>query len=297
MLTRLGAMLPLPVRGMWIGTFHGLCNRFLRAHWKLAGAAAGLPDPRHRRSAVGGQAHRQGDEARRGALRARSRSAWFIAGAKEDGLRPGDVEIRDEQSRTLAAVYQAYQDQCEREGRGRLCRAAAAHLRADARQPGAARALPAPLPAHPGRRVPGHQQAAVRLAEDVRRPGQRRRRRGDGGRRRRPEHLCLPRRAGRQHGVVRARVPRRPGDQARAQLPLVRPHPRQRQCADRAQLAPAGQEPAHRGRAGRAGAHLRVDQRLRRDAVADRGGAASCTATASRGATSRCCTAAMRRAG
>jgi DNA helicase II / ATP-dependent DNA helicase PcrA len=37
MLTRLGAMLPIPVRGMWIGTFHGLCNRFLRAHWKLAG--------------------------------------------------------------------------------------------------------------------------------------------------------------------------------------------------------------------------------------------------------------------
>ena len=26
-----------PVRGMWVGTFHGLCNRFLRTHWKLAG--------------------------------------------------------------------------------------------------------------------------------------------------------------------------------------------------------------------------------------------------------------------
>ena len=37
MLTRLAAMLPVNVRGMWIGTFHGLCNRFLRAHWKLAG--------------------------------------------------------------------------------------------------------------------------------------------------------------------------------------------------------------------------------------------------------------------
>ena len=36
MLTRLSAMLPVNVRGMWIGTFHGLCNRFLRAHWKLA---------------------------------------------------------------------------------------------------------------------------------------------------------------------------------------------------------------------------------------------------------------------
>src|SRR6188474_3958246 len=36
MMTRLGAMLPVNVRGMWIGTFHGLCNRFLRAHYKLA---------------------------------------------------------------------------------------------------------------------------------------------------------------------------------------------------------------------------------------------------------------------
>ena len=36
MMTRLSAMLPVNVRGMWIGTFHGLCNRMLRAHWKLA---------------------------------------------------------------------------------------------------------------------------------------------------------------------------------------------------------------------------------------------------------------------
>ena len=32
MLTRLSAMLPINTRGMWIGTFHGLCNRMLRAH-------------------------------------------------------------------------------------------------------------------------------------------------------------------------------------------------------------------------------------------------------------------------
>src|SRR5450759_2724874 len=37
MMTRLGAMLPLNVRGMWIGTFHGLCNRLLRAHYRDAG--------------------------------------------------------------------------------------------------------------------------------------------------------------------------------------------------------------------------------------------------------------------
>src|SRR3954470_4422111 len=35
MLTRLTAMLPINTRGMWVGTFHGLCNRFLRAHYKL----------------------------------------------------------------------------------------------------------------------------------------------------------------------------------------------------------------------------------------------------------------------
>src|SRR5574343_305821 len=36
MVHRLSAMLPVNVRGMWIGTFHGLCNRFLRAHYQLA---------------------------------------------------------------------------------------------------------------------------------------------------------------------------------------------------------------------------------------------------------------------
>ncbi|MGL4437075.1 MAG: UvrD-helicase domain-containing protein, partial [Giesbergeria sp.] len=39
MVARLTAMLPVNVRGMWIGTFHGLCNRLLRAHHQ----AAGLP--------------------------------------------------------------------------------------------------------------------------------------------------------------------------------------------------------------------------------------------------------------
>src|SRR6266849_1287557 len=36
MLTRLSAMLPINTRGMWIGTFHGLCNRLLRAHYRDA---------------------------------------------------------------------------------------------------------------------------------------------------------------------------------------------------------------------------------------------------------------------
>src|SRR5450759_5082873 len=37
MMSRLSAMLPISTRGMWIGTFHGLCNRLLRAHHRDAG--------------------------------------------------------------------------------------------------------------------------------------------------------------------------------------------------------------------------------------------------------------------
>ncbi|MBM3396447.1 MAG: DNA helicase II, partial [Betaproteobacteria bacterium] len=37
MLTRISALLPINTRGMWVGTFHGLCNRLLRAHFRDAG--------------------------------------------------------------------------------------------------------------------------------------------------------------------------------------------------------------------------------------------------------------------
>eukprot|EP01037_Dinobryon_pediforme_P048753 gene48753-biopygen21609 len=37
MLARLSAMMPINTRGMWVGTFHGLCNRLLRAHHRDAG--------------------------------------------------------------------------------------------------------------------------------------------------------------------------------------------------------------------------------------------------------------------
>src|SRR5207248_1910996 len=36
MLTRLAALTPINLRGMWVGTFHGLCNRMLRAHHRAA---------------------------------------------------------------------------------------------------------------------------------------------------------------------------------------------------------------------------------------------------------------------
>ena len=37
MVARVSALLPIDTRGLWIGTFHGLCNRMLRAHHRDAG--------------------------------------------------------------------------------------------------------------------------------------------------------------------------------------------------------------------------------------------------------------------
>ncbi len=115
MLTRLSGMLPLPVRGMWIGTFHGLCNRFLRAHWKLAGLPQGFQilDSGDQLSSVKRLVKAMNlDEERYPPKQV----TWFIAGSKEDGLRPGDVDVRDEQGRVMVQVYQAYEEQCRREG-------------------------------------------------------------------------------------------------------------------------------------------------------------------------------------
>lgn len=115
MLTRLGAMLPIPVRGMWVGTFHGLCNRFLRAHWKLANLPQGFQilDSSDQLSAVKRVIKAMNLDEERYVPK---QVTWFIAGSKDDGLRPKDVDVRDEQSRVMVQVYQAYEEQCQREG-------------------------------------------------------------------------------------------------------------------------------------------------------------------------------------
>src|SRR6218665_3859096 len=90
MQTRLSAMLPVNVRGMWIGTFHGLCNRFLRAHWKLAGLPQGFQilDSSDTVSAIKRVIKAMKLDEERYVPK---QVSWFIAGAKEDGKRPSDI--------------------------------------------------------------------------------------------------------------------------------------------------------------------------------------------------------------
>ncbi len=115
MLTRLSTMLPFNVRGMWIGTFHGLCNRFLRAHWKLAHLpqAFQILDASDTTSAVKRVIKAMKLDEERFVPK---QVGWFIAGCKEDGQRPGDVLPHDEQTKKLVEIYANYEDQCQREG-------------------------------------------------------------------------------------------------------------------------------------------------------------------------------------
>ncbi len=115
MLSRLSAQLPIPVRGMWIGTFHGLCNRFLRAHWREAGLPQTFQilDIQDQLSAIKRLLKALNVDTERHPPK---QVQWFINGAKDGGLRPGDVEVRDQQSRQLAEIYLAYEAQCTRDG-------------------------------------------------------------------------------------------------------------------------------------------------------------------------------------
>ena len=115
MLTRLAAMLPINVKGMWIGTFHGLCNRLLRTHYR----DAGLPqlfqilDVADQQAAIKRMLKNLDVDDEKFPPR---ELAWFFNAQKEAGLRPAQVVADDDWSRRRVALYEAYEAQCQREG-------------------------------------------------------------------------------------------------------------------------------------------------------------------------------------
>ena len=115
MLMRVSAMLPINTQGMWVGTFHGLCHRMLRAHYQ----DAGLP-----------QAFQILDSADQLAVIKRvlkdinadsekfppRQVQWFINNAKDGGIRGSQVEASDDFTRKMAEFYLVYEQQCNKEG-------------------------------------------------------------------------------------------------------------------------------------------------------------------------------------
>lgn len=115
MLTRLTAMLPVNPRGMWMGTFHGLANRMLRAHHREARLPQSFQilDSQDQLAAVKRLLKGLGVDEDRFPPR---EVQWFINGQKEEGVRAGDVALTDENTRRLVELYAAYDEQCQREG-------------------------------------------------------------------------------------------------------------------------------------------------------------------------------------
>ena len=115
MMLRLSAMLPINTRGMWIGTFHGLCNRLLRAHHKEAGLPSTFQilDTQDQLSAIKRllKGLKVDDE-----KYPAKQLQYFIAHAKERGQRARELAVGDDFQAKMAQLYEAYDAQCQREG-------------------------------------------------------------------------------------------------------------------------------------------------------------------------------------
>lgn len=115
MMTRLSAMMPINTRGMWIGTFHGLCNRLLRAHYRDAALPQTFQilDSQDQLSMIKRllKANNIDDE-----KYPPRNLMYFINGAKDQGLRANAVEAFDDYNRKMVELYDLYDQQCQREG-------------------------------------------------------------------------------------------------------------------------------------------------------------------------------------
>jgi DNA helicase-2/ATP-dependent DNA helicase PcrA len=115
MLTRLTAMLPINTRGMWAGTFHGLCNRLLRAHYREAGLPSTFQilDTADQLSSIKRlmKVLNIDDE-----KYPPKQVQGYINSCKEEGLRAHAVDAYDAHSQKLREIYEEYDKQCNREG-------------------------------------------------------------------------------------------------------------------------------------------------------------------------------------
>jgi DNA helicase-2/ATP-dependent DNA helicase PcrA len=116
MRSRIEELVGVPTRGMWVGTFHGLAHRLLRAHWKEAGLPQSFQvldaDDQYRviRRILKAM---DLDESRWPPRQVQ----WFINARKDEGQRPQHIEHKGEPFlRQQLAVYQAYEEQCRRAG-------------------------------------------------------------------------------------------------------------------------------------------------------------------------------------
>ena len=113
---RIESLLGQSFNGMWVGTFHGLAHRLLRAHWQEAGLVEDfhiLDSDDQLRLIKRILRSLQIDEDKW----APKQCQWYINSQKDEGLRSSHIEhFDDDHTKTMLQVYCAYEDACNRGG-------------------------------------------------------------------------------------------------------------------------------------------------------------------------------------
>jgi DNA helicase-2/ATP-dependent DNA helicase PcrA len=159
---RIGQLMGTSQGGMWVGTFHGLAHRLLRAHHMDANLPQDFQilDSEDQLRLLKRLIKAMNLDEKQWPPR---QAMWYINGQKDEGLRPHHIQsYGNPVEQTWQKVYQAYQEACDRAG---LVDFAELLLRARAvaQQAAYPAALPRTFHQYPGGRIPGYQQHPVRL--------------------------------------------------------------------------------------------------------------------------------------
>ncbi len=111
---RIEQLMGISPAGMWVGTFHGLAHRLLRAHWQEAGLSQTFQilDSDDQQRLVKRVIRDLGLDEQRWPAR---QAQWFINGQKDEGLRPQNIQASgDLFLATMRSIYEAYEAACAR---------------------------------------------------------------------------------------------------------------------------------------------------------------------------------------
>ena len=113
---RIDELLGMSLRGMWVGTFHGLAHRLLKAHWRDVSLPENfqiLDSDDQLRLVKRIMRSMDLDEQRWPPKQAQ----WWINGQKDEGLRAAHIhETGDPHLATMLRIYREYEDVCNRLG-------------------------------------------------------------------------------------------------------------------------------------------------------------------------------------
>lgn len=114
--SRIESILNRPVQGMWLGTFHSIAHRLLRAHWQEAQLPQNfqiLDSDDQLRVIKRVTAQLQLDEKQWPSRQ----TQHFINASKDEGQRPDYIDAgADPYLNTMVKLYREYQNTCERGG-------------------------------------------------------------------------------------------------------------------------------------------------------------------------------------